>query len=213
MDISSIISANGVFFSIVFSGMSFAGVGLVVWRIISNVRARTDVDKFVQQLEAHLASGGGQAVMAHCEREATETRQVVPKLFHAAITDGARGKVAARDAMADCIEMEIMPSLHSLLPHILLLAKISPMVGLLGTVSGMIGAFKTIAGATKVDPGALANDIGMALFTTAEGLIIAIPLIFAYTLLKERVHRFELDLARASQAAIKLLPHVYRKTS
>ncbi|MBC8452162.1 MAG: MotA/TolQ/ExbB proton channel family protein [Rhodospirillaceae bacterium] len=213
MDISSIISANGPFFSIVFLCMSFAGVGLVVWRIISNARAKTNVDKFVADLEAQLANGGGQAVMDLCAREATETRQIVPKLFHAAMTDGARGKIAARDAMADCIEMEIMPSLHNLLPHILLLAKVSPMVGLLGTVWGMINAFQTIAGATKVDPSALANDIGMALFTTAEGLLIAIPLIFAYTLLKERVHSFELDLARASQAAIKLLPQVYRKTS
>lgn len=213
MDISSIITANGVVFSIVFLSLSFAGVGLVVWRILSNISAKTDVDKFIEQIEAQLASGGGQSVLDLCERQAVETKQMVPKLFHAALTDGVRGKVAARDAMADCIEIEIMPSLHSLLPHILLLAKISPMIGLLGTVSGMIGAFETIASATKVDPGALADDIGMALFTTAEGLIIAIPLIFAYTLFKERVHRFELDLARASQAAMKMLPLVYRKSS
>jgi len=213
MDIASIYTANGIVFSIVFLSMSFAGVGLVVWRIISNISAKTDVDKFIEQVESQLASGGGQAALDLCERQAVETKQVVPKLFHAALTEGARGKVAARDAMADCIETEIMPSLQSLLPHILLLAKLSPMIGLLGTVSGMIGAFKSIASATKVDPGALADDIGMALFTTAEGLIIAIPLIFAYTLFKERVHRFELDLARASQAAIKLLPLVYRKSS
>lgn len=213
MSISSIFNANGVFFSLAFLGMSFAGVGLVVWRIISNIRAKTDVDKFVAEVEAELARGGGQAVLDLIERLAVETRQIVPKLFHAAMRDGARGKVAARDAMADCIELDIMPSLHSLLPHILLLAKISPMVGLLGTVWGMINAFQTIAGATKVDPAALADDIGMALFTTAEGLLIAIPLIFAYTMLKERVHRFELDLARASQAAIKLLPAVYRRSN
>jgi biopolymer transport protein ExbB len=80
------------------------------------------------------------------------------------------------------------------------------MVGLLGTVSGMIKAFSKIAGNTKVDPSALAGDIGMALFTTAEGLIIAIPLIFAYSLFRERVNRFELDLQRAAQAALNLLP-------
>ncbi len=211
MSISSIISANGIFFSIIFLTMSFAGVALVVWRIISNVRAKTDIEKFVADVEEQLANGGGQAAIDLIDREATETRQIVPKLFRAAMMEGARGKVAARDAMADCIELDIMPSLHSLLPHILLLAKISPMVGLLGTVWGMINAFQTIAGATKVDPSALADDIGMALFTTAEGLLIAIPLIFAYTILKERVHSFELDLARASQAAIKLLPQVYRK--
>ena len=213
MGMSDIFSANGVLFSIVFLSMSFAGVGLIVWRLIANISAKTNVDKYVEQIEAQLASGGGQSVVDLCERQAIETKQVIPKLFHAAFSEGARGKVAARDAMADCIETEIMPSLHGLLPYMLLLAKISPMVGLLGTVSGMINAFDTIASATKVDPGELASDIGMALFTTAEGLIIAIPLIFAYTLFKERVHRFELDLARGSQAAMKIVSQIYRKTS
>lgn len=211
MNISDIISANGVFFSVIFLSMSFAGVALIVWRLINNVRAKTDLDKFVEGLESQLEAGGGRAVFELCEREATETKQVVPKVFHAVLRDGHRGKVAARDALADCIDHEIMPSLHSLLPYILLLAKIAPMVGLLGTVSGMIGAFQTIAGATKVDPSALANDIGMALFTTAEGLIIAIPLIFAYTLFKESVHRFEIELARATQVALQMLPRVYGK--
>jgi biopolymer transport protein ExbB len=91
----------------------------------------------------------------------------------------------------------------------LVFAKLAPMLGLLGTVWGMIMAFGKIAGETKVEPSALANDIGMALFTTAEGLIIAIPLIFAYTMFRERVNRFELDLQRAAQAALNLVPRVY----
>ena len=213
MDLKHIIVANGVFFSILFLAMSLASVGLVVWRFICNIRAKTDIDKFVANVEAQLVSGGSQAAIDLIKREATESRQIVPKLFHAAMTDGARGKVAARDAMADCIELEILPSLLSGLPYILLLAKLAPMAGLLGTVWGMVNAFETIASATKVEPSALANDIGMALFTTAEGLLIAIPLIFFYTIFRERVHRFELELARASHAAIRLLPQVYRKTN
>jgi biopolymer transport protein ExbB len=107
--------------------------------------------------------------------------------------------------------LEIVPELNFLLPLMLVLAKLAPMVGLLGTVSGMIMAFNKIAGATKVDPSALANDIGMALFTTAEGLIIAIPLVFAYSMFRERVNRFELDLQRAAQEALTLLPLASRR--
>ena len=211
MNISDIISANGIVFSGLFLTMSFAGVALIAWRLIENIRAKTDLDQFIEDLESQMDSGGGRAAYEYCEREATETKRLVPKLFLAAFKDGQRGKIAARDAIADCIDHDIMPSLQALLPYILLLAKIAPMVGLLGTVSGMIGAFQTIAGAEKVDPSALANDIGMALFTTAEGLIIAIPLIFAYTLFKESVHKFEIELARASQTALQLLPRVYGK--
>lgn len=213
MSIADLIRANGITFSLAFAAMSFTAVGLIVWQMIRNVRSHTDLGKFVEQVETQLKAGGGQAAYQLVEREATQTKQIVPKVFLAAFKDGQRGKLAARDAMADCIEGEIMPWLQGLLPHILLLAKIAPMVGLLGTVVGMIGAFRTIAGATKVDPSALADDIGMALFTTAEGLLIAIPLIFAYTVFKERVHRFERDLAKASQAALKLLPRIYGKAA
>jgi biopolymer transport protein ExbB len=165
------------------------------------------------EVENELATGGGRAVFDMCKRQSTETHRVLPRVFSAALEEGHRGKIAARDAIADCIETEIMPSLQSLLPMILLLAKVAPMVGLLGTVSGMIGAFQTIAGATKVDPSALAQDIGMALFTTAEGLIIAIPLIFAYTFFRERLSRFEVELQRGAKEALKVVPKVFNKSA
>lgn len=208
--LKKLIDANGWPFVIVFVAMSGAAVAIVVWRMIKNHRAKGSVDQFVGELEQLLKQGGARAAYEFCEQEATESERVLPKLFHAAFRDGHQGKIAARDAMADCLETEIMPSLLALLPHILLIVKIAPMVGLLGTVVGMINAFETIAGATKVEPSALALDIGMALFTTAEGLLIAIPLMFAYTLFRESVSRFEIELQRGAQAAMRLLPQIHR---
>ena len=104
--------------------------------------------------------------MMRYPREARETQRILPRLFVAALREGHRGRIAARDAIADCIETDIRPSLYGLLPLILLLAKISPMIGLLGTVWDMINAFQEIAGATKVEPSALASDIGTALSRT-----------------------------------------------
>ena len=106
------------------------------------------------------------------------------------------------------MELELLPRLNFLLPLILVFIKIAPMVGLLGTVWGMIQAFGKIAGSTKVNPSDLANDIGLALFTTAEGLLIAIPLIFIYTILREKVNGFELDLQRGMQAALARVPRL-----
>ena len=67
--------------------------------------------------------------------------------------------------------------------------KSSPMLGLLGTVIGMINAFQTIAGSGKtgVDPSALADDIGVALFTTALGLTVAIPLVIMAAMVNVRI--------------------------
>lgn len=211
MTITQFLEANGIFFTAVFGIMSLTAVALIVWRFIKNWRQFDDVDRFAAEVEQVLQSAGGRGAVEYCERQSVETDSAAAQLFHAALSEGRNGKLAARDAMADSIDTEIMPALHSLLPYILLLAKISPMVGLFGTVCGMIGAFQTIAGATKVDPGALANDIGMALFTTAEGLLIAIPLIFFYTIFRERVNQYEPKLQHGSQLALKLLPKIYRK--
>ena len=106
------------------------------------------------------------------------------------------------------IRLEIVPELNFLLPLILVFGKLAPMVGLLGTVTGMIQAFDKIAGATKVEPSALSGDIGMALFTTAEGLILAIPLIFAHAMFSERVKGYRNDLERAAHTALNMLPQM-----
>ncbi len=205
MSISEIIDANGVFFVTIFLGLSVSAVTLIVWRMWLNYSAKTNLEDFIGRVQAELDSRGTQGALEMCQQEPG----LVPKLFVSAMEHGQRGKLAVRNAMSNTIELEIVPSLNFLLPWILLFAKIAPMVGLLGTVVGMIKAFQKIAGATKVDPGALANDIGMALFTTAEGLIIAIPLIFAYTMFRERVHSFEVSLQRGAEAALQLLPRMF----
>jgi biopolymer transport protein ExbB len=58
-------------------------------------------------------------------------------------------------------------------------ATIAPMLGLLGTVQGMIEAFDQLA-AGQAEPQDLANGIGVAMITTAGGLIVGIPAMFGY---------------------------------
>jgi biopolymer transport protein ExbB len=58
-------------------------------------------------------------------------------------------------------------------------ATISPMLGLLGTVTGMITSFDMLA-AGKSEPSDLAGGIGVAMITTATGLIVGIPAMFFF---------------------------------
>ncbi|SDI81373.1 outer membrane transport energization protein ExbB [Ferrimonas sediminum] len=53
---------------------------------------------------------------------------------------------------------------------------ISPMMGLLGTVLGLIQMFQEIGASNgPVTPAQLADGLGLAMYTTAAGLIIALP--------------------------------------
>jgi biopolymer transport protein ExbB len=67
------------------------------------------------------------------------------------------------------------------------IAAVSPMLGLLGTVLGMIFAFQKIGLGTQIKPALLAQDIGLALVSTLEGLVIAIPAIVIYSYLRNRI--------------------------
>jgi biopolymer transport protein ExbB len=67
------------------------------------------------------------------------------------------------------------------------IAALAPLLGLFGTVLGMMDCFQTVAVAGAMgDPSLLAEGIAKALVTTAWGLLVAIPAVFCFTLIKFR---------------------------
>lgn len=88
---------------------------------------------------------------------------------------------ALRDRNIDAMERHL-----SLLPGI---GNIATLLGLFGTVSGMITAFTRMTEAGSSDPYVLAGGISRALVTTAAGLAVAIPAMFAHQVLETLVDR------------------------
>lgn len=78
------------------------------------------------------------------------------------------------------------PALESLLTLIKMIATIAPLGGLLGTVTGMIVVFQQITVYGAGDPTIMAGGISSALMTTVLGIVVAIPTIFMYTVVKSR---------------------------
>lgn len=60
------------------------------------------------------------------------------------------------------------------------ISNVATLLGLLGTISGMIKIFDVIALKPIVNPPELAGGISEALYTTAFGLMVAIPAFIAY---------------------------------
>src|SRR5437763_12891832 len=121
--------------------MSLTAITLVIWRILLNLNARTDMDQFLPVFQQRLEKEGIDGALRFCR---TRTDVIPRKLYAAGLETSKQGLAAMRRAMANVIELEILPELNQLLPSILAIAKIATMVGLLGTVISMIGTFTEI---------------------------------------------------------------------
>ncbi|WJG08349.1 MotA/TolQ/ExbB proton channel family protein [Aliiglaciecola sp. LCG003] len=79
-----------------------------------------------------------------------------------------------------------LPSIESGINIIKIFAAIAPLLGLLGTVLGMIATFQQITLFGTGDPRLMAGSISMALVTTAQGIIAALPLILMHSIVAGR---------------------------
>ena len=84
--------------------------------------------------------------------------------------------------------------LHQKVSWLSVIGALGPMLGLFGTVQGMIVAFQVIASTVNPSPGQLATGIYVALLTTFEGLMVAMPVILAFAWLRNRLVRSILEI-------------------
>lgn len=79
------------------------------------------------------------------------------------------------------------------------IASVAPLIGLLGTVVGMIEIFASQAGPGGGNPEQLAHGISIALYSTAFGLIIAIPALMFWRYFRARNEAWLLQMEVAAE--------------
>lgn len=167
---------------------------IVVLRRIAQKRFRSGAaeDEFLGEVRGLLQEKRVDAVAELCDSPPYWSK-AVPQLILVAIQNKDRPVSKLRQIMAERFEQDILSDLDARVAWINTVVKVAPMLGLQGTVLGMIAAFAKIASAGKsgVDPTALANDISFALFTTAIGLMVAIPLVMALASIHNRQGRLQ----------------------
>lgn len=119
--------------------------------------------------------------------------KAIPQLIMVGLANRQRPTNKIRKTMGEHFDREIQADLDYRMSWINTVVKTAPMLGLLGTVTGMIQAFGKIAVASKggTDASELAGDISFALFTTAMGLIIAIPLVMGGAWINVRIGKLQ----------------------
>jgi biopolymer transport protein ExbB len=163
------------------------------------------MESFRPVFQDKLQKEGVESALKYCRVQ----NGIIPrKLYVAGLENSRQGLAAMKRGMANAIELEILPDLNFLLPPILAIAKVATMCGLLLTVFSMINTFSAISDTAKGgNVSSVTNHsaaIGLALFGTAFGLMIAIPLVFAHVLFKARVAKFETEMKSAAQRLLLL---------
>lgn len=112
---------------------------------------------------------------------------------------------AAQDAIGIAADMESEKMLQRV-NYLNVVGNLAPMLGLLGTVQGMILAFGTLGTTSGAAKNALlAVNISQALYTTAAGLVIAVPAIGSYFFFRNRAAKVILTMESLTMDVMKSL--------
>ncbi|MCA9092720.1 MAG: MotA/TolQ/ExbB proton channel family protein [Planctomycetaceae bacterium] len=142
---------------------------------------------------------------------ARENDSLLGKVLTGGMARISKGYDDAMEGMNEVVEEESMHLEHKL-SYIGLIVTTAPMLGLLGTVQGMIESFRVIAtNDTAPKPRELADGIATALFTTLEGLIVAIPAVFAYGLFRNQVARLVFEVEQVAESLMSRFASVGKK--
>jgi len=98
----------------------------------------------------------------------------------------SRLRADIENAMGEGV-LEAMPRLEVRTGYLAVLANIATLLGLLGTIVGLIMAFNAVADADPAEKSRLlSQSISVAMYTTAFGLVAAIPLLVIHALLQNK---------------------------
>ena len=108
-------------------------------------------------------------------------------LVHQGVAEAAHGYASMERAIEEAAEERTTRLLRKI-ELLNVIGNVAPMMGLLGTVYGMIRAFSTIVEVGGMpDPSKLVASVGIALVTTFWGLIVAIPALAVYAVMRNRI--------------------------
>jgi len=189
---------------------SIAMVALIVYNFIQLTASKFKPEDLKMALLDHMANCRVRSAIEVASTSPTYLgRMLASALPHVDATDpDTLGREEVEDAVAEFTIRENRNHM-TWIGYLGVIGQIAPMLGLLGTVVGMMGAFNKIGAQGQADPSALAENIGLAMVTTASGLIIAIPSVFFFFFLRNRFnglvaacHQDMADMLDASHQAV-----------
>ncbi len=180
---------------------SAATLGLIIDAIMTIRAVKIMPPELVNSVRSSLDQGDLGSALEACER----TPGPLANILLAGFNNVSEGFDVIMDSVSTAAEIE-SEKLMQRVNFLNLCGAIAPMLGLMGTVTGMVDAFATLGSTTGAEKQKmLAVNISQALYTTAVGLLIAVPAILAFTFVRNNASRIILDMESLTYDLIKVL--------
>lgn len=154
---------------------SMIGMGFALERFLYFWKRRGDVAAFYRQASEQVRSGHVKEALWAC----TATPHPVGAVTAAVLKSAHRAPEVVEEKMHIALGEQRM-QLERNLGVLGTLGNTTPLIGLLGTVWGIMRAFHDMAATGSAGPSVVAAGVAEALFTTAAGLLVAVPSVILF---------------------------------
>jgi biopolymer transport protein ExbB len=194
--------------------MSIASMAIVGERWWTFRQARRQTRTYARELAGLLRRGAvAEAIAASRRPEVRRSplaglAEVGLQEWSTLRTSGAMDRERSLEATREALEFASLVRVADLRRGLSVLATIgstAPFVGLFGTTFGIINAFRGIAQTGSPNMTVISSGISEALITTAFGLVVAVPAVWAYNAFLGRVQSFQVEMDRGRYVLLSSL--------
>jgi biopolymer transport protein ExbB/TolQ len=165
-------------------------------------RANINSTAFMAQIQKLIMANNIDRAIKLCN---AEPHAALPKVVKAGLTRANRTEKEIENAI-DEATLEVGPLVNKRTQYLSMLANVATLVGLLGTILGLIQAFNAVAVASaEMKQQLLAQGISVAMFTTAGGLMAAIPTLILHSIISNRSNKILDDVDQYGLKTVNLL--------
>ena len=188
---------------------SISGLAVIIekmYTFLSKEKKLSETEK--NQLYKALRTGNKEEILKLCKDKNDSVSKSVTKIVSNMDINFDELDNSHRQVIEGIISESILEQTTELEKGMSLLGTVvnaAPQLGLLGTVTGMIAAFSALTRNGTSTAKIVAGGISEALYTTAFGLIVAIPALVFYNYFNRRI---DVIVAEMERAALQFLSRV-----
>jgi biopolymer transport protein ExbB len=165
-------------------------------------RANINGTAFMAQVQKLIMANNIDRAIKLCNAEPNAS---LPRVLKAGLTRANRSEIEIQNAVDEAV-LEVFPQLNKRSAYLPMLANVATLTGLLGTIHGLIQAFEAVAHASaETKQTMLAAGISVAMFTTASGLVVAIPVLILHSIVANRTTKIMDDVGQFALKTVNLL--------